>query len=118
MPENGYQLGIALGGGAARGFFHIGVLKALSDAGIVADCISGTSVGSLVASIYAAGVPLDELVKLSTGVQWGQDVFDMRQTFLNMALAFKDYTTFKSQKSPPGFFESSKIADFINRLIE
>ena len=116
--SDGYRLGIALGGGAARGFFHIGVLKALEEAGIVADCVSGTSVGSLVASIYAAAVPLDELVKLSAGVQWGQDVFDMRQTFLNIALSLKDYTTFKTQKSPPGLFESSKIADFINRLIE
>ena len=47
------KIGIALGGGAAKGLAHIGVLKALSDAGIECDVVSGTSIGALVGAAYA-----------------------------------------------------------------
>ena len=49
------RIGLALGGGAARGFAHIGVIKALEAQGIVADIITGTSAGSLVGALYAGG---------------------------------------------------------------
>ena len=48
-------IGLALGGGAARGFAHIGVIKALESQGIMADLVVGTSAGSLVGAMYAAG---------------------------------------------------------------
>ena len=48
-----FTLGLALGGGAARGLAHIGVLRALERAGIRPDLIMGTSIGSLVGSVYA-----------------------------------------------------------------
>lgn len=53
--EHHGRIGLALGGGAARGWSHIGVLQALSEAGIRPDVISGTSVGALVGAIYASG---------------------------------------------------------------
>jgi len=49
------KLGLALGGGAARGFAHIGVIQILEENGIKPDVVVGTSAGSLVASIYATG---------------------------------------------------------------
>jgi NTE family protein len=49
----GFTLGLALGGGAARGLAHIGVLRALERAGIRPDLITGTSIGALVGSVYA-----------------------------------------------------------------
>lgn len=49
------RIGLALGGGSARGFAHIGVLKSLDQAGIKADVIAGTSAGALVGAFYAAG---------------------------------------------------------------
>ena len=49
------KIGLALGGGAARGFAHIGVIKALEAQGIVPDVVVGTSAGSVVGSLYAAG---------------------------------------------------------------
>lgn len=49
------KIGLALGGGAARGWAHIGVLKALSKAGIKPDIIVGTSIGAVVGSCHAAG---------------------------------------------------------------
>ncbi|MGO4573926.1 patatin-like phospholipase family protein [Microvirga sp. 2TAF3] len=54
------KIGLALGGGAARGWSHIGVMRALSDAGIVPDVIAGCSIGAVVGGCYAAG-KLDEL---------------------------------------------------------
>ncbi|MFZ6772409.1 patatin-like phospholipase family protein [Undibacterium sp. SXout7W] len=49
------KIGLALGGGAARGFAHIGVIKALESQGIYPDIIVGTSAGSVVGAMYAAG---------------------------------------------------------------
>ncbi|GAI22077.1 unnamed protein product, partial [marine sediment metagenome] len=49
------KIGLALGGGAARGFAHIGVIKALEAQGITVDVVAGTSAGSLVGALYAAG---------------------------------------------------------------
>jgi NTE family protein len=54
------KIGIALGGGAARGWAHIGVLRALAQYGIVPDIIAGTSIGAVVGGCFAAG-RLDEL---------------------------------------------------------
>ncbi|MFA9275780.1 MAG: patatin-like phospholipase family protein [Candidatus Aquirickettsiella gammari] len=49
------KIGLALGGGAARGFAHIGVIKVLEAQGIVPDLVVGTSAGSVVGAMYAAG---------------------------------------------------------------
>ncbi len=54
------KVGIALGGGAARGWAHIGVLRALAQVGVVPDIIAGTSIGAVVGGCFAAG-RLDEL---------------------------------------------------------
>ena len=53
------KIGIALGGGGAKGVAHIGALKALCDAGIPIDFISGSSVGTLAGSFFAFGVPFE-----------------------------------------------------------
>ncbi len=55
------RIGLALGGGAARGFAHIGVLQVLEEQGIKPDVIVGTSAGSVVATLYAAGKTPTEL---------------------------------------------------------
>jgi NTE family protein len=59
-PRTRLRIGLALGGGAARGWSHIGVLRVLSEAGIVPDIIAGCSIGAVVGGCYAAG-KLDEL---------------------------------------------------------
>ncbi|KZL21246.1 NTE family protein RssA [Pseudovibrio axinellae] len=59
-PEITPGIGLALGGGAARGWAHIGVLKALSEAGIQLDFIAGTSIGAVVGGCYLCG-KLDQL---------------------------------------------------------
>ena len=58
------KVGIALGGGGAKGFAHIGVLDALGRAGIEFDMVAGTSIGALVGAVYASG-NLPELERIS-----------------------------------------------------
>jgi NTE family protein len=55
------RVGLALGGGAARGFAHLGVLRALEEAGVPIDAVAGTSVGAAIAASVAAGTPVDEI---------------------------------------------------------
>ncbi|WP_137921882.1 patatin-like phospholipase family protein [Hydrogenophaga sp. 2FB] len=55
------RLGLALGGGAARGFAHVGVIQVLEQNGIRPDFVAGTSVGSMVAAMYASGKTATEL---------------------------------------------------------
>ena len=59
------RIGLALGGGAARGFAHIGVIQVLEEAGIRPDLVVGTSAGSLVAALYAAGRSGTELARVA-----------------------------------------------------
>ncbi|MFH1428331.1 MAG: patatin-like phospholipase family protein [Candidatus Margulisiibacteriota bacterium] len=59
------KVGLALGGGAARGFAHVGVLKVLSKNNIPIDYISGTSAGSIVGALYAAKVPIATIEKVA-----------------------------------------------------
>jgi NTE family protein len=65
------RLGLALGGGAARGFAHIGVIQVLEENGIKVDLVAGTSAGSLVASLYASGKTGKELQALAEGMDEG-----------------------------------------------
>ena len=64
------RIGLALGGGGARGVAHIGVLRKLEELGIPVDCIAGTSMGSLVGGMYAAGGSIDQLEKIVTETDW------------------------------------------------
>jgi NTE family protein len=59
------RLGLALGGGAARGFAHVGVIQVLEEAGIRPDLVAGTSAGSLVAAIYASGKTGSQLQRVA-----------------------------------------------------
>ena len=65
------QIGLALGGGAARGFAHIGVIQVLEEAGIRPDLVIGTSAGSLVAALYASGKSGAELAALAQSMDSG-----------------------------------------------
>jgi len=59
--KKGLKIGLALGGGSARGLAHVGVILALEAYNIPIDIIAGTSIGSVVGSLYAAGASIDQL---------------------------------------------------------
>lgn len=68
VPARPLKLGLALGGGAARGFAHIGVIQVLEEAGLKPALVAGTSAGSLVAALYAAGRSGAELERVALGM--------------------------------------------------
>lgn len=95
------RIAIALGGGGARGFAHVGILEALNDAGIKIDIITGTSMGALVGAAYAAGqlqrfrleaekVRLQDIPRLlSPSWSWsgmfsGQNVIELLSSFIGV----------------------------------
>lgn len=63
------KIGLALGGGAARGFAHIGVIQVLEEAGIRPSLVVGTSAGSLVASLYASGLNGTQLRQMADSME-------------------------------------------------
>lgn len=63
------RLGLVLGGGGARGFGHLGVLKALSEWGVEVDIVAGTSVGSLVGALFCAGKTVDEIIEIAKNIK-------------------------------------------------
>lgn len=63
------RIGLALGGGAAKGFAHVGVIAVLEEAGIVPDYVVGTSAGSLVGALYASGMNAMQLQQTALRIE-------------------------------------------------
>ena len=93
------KLGLALGGGAARGFAHVGVIAVLEEAGLRPQLVVGTSAGSLVAALYASG---------KTSAQ-------LQQTSLNMEeVAITDWMLPIIGR---GMFRGDALARYVNELV-
>jgi NTE family protein len=71
QPARPPKVGLALGGGFARGIAHLGVLHALEQNGIPIDSIVGTSAGALAGVAFASGLPFDEVVRRAAGIKFG-----------------------------------------------
>ena len=91
------RVGIALGGGAAKGFAHIGVIKMLEANGITPVVVSGTSAGSVVGALYASGM----------------DAFEMQQQAFALDEAkIRDVSLFSG-----GVIKGQKLQDYVNELV-
>jgi NTE family protein len=88
------KIGLALSGGAARGFAHLGVMKALADNGIPIDFIAGTSAGSFAGAAFASGASVSEIIEMSRQISW------FRMTGFSY--------------SPKGLLSNAGIGTFIN----
>jgi NTE family protein len=66
MKSRKYNIGVVLSGGAARGFTHLGVLKALEEFGMKPDIISGVSAGAIAGALYADGYSPEEILAIYT----------------------------------------------------
>jgi len=69
-PANRLKVGLVLGGGGAKGAAHVGVLKAIEEAGIPIDYIAGTSIGSIVGGLYSCGYRSGDIEEMFLGQQW------------------------------------------------
>ena len=99
-PKRAPRIGLALGGGAARGFAHVGVIQVLEEAGIRPSFVAGTSAGSLVAAIYASG---------KSGVQLQQIAETMEE------VAITDWTLPIFSR---GMFRGEALARYVNKLVD
>ena len=77
------KIGLALGGGGAKGAAEVGVLKVLEEAGIHVDCIAGTSIGSIVGGLYAAGYSASELETMFQTQEWISLLTDRKASLSN-----------------------------------
>ena len=90
-----YKLGLALSGGGAKGFAHIGVFKLLEECGLMPDVIVGTSVGALMGALFADGYTADEIKELFSGRE------------------FSEFAQLQLPKS--GLFDSKRFRHFLRR---
>lgn len=70
QDTSSYKLGLALSGGGARGFAHLGILKAMEERNLTPDILSGTSVGALVAVFYADGYTASEILEIASNIKF------------------------------------------------
>lgn len=91
------KVGVALGGGFARGLAHIGVLKVLEEENIPVDFIAGTSVGSVIGAAYASGISAKELEEIAAIVR------------------FKDFSRWTLSRF--GLFSNDKMALFLRKVL-
>jgi NTE family protein len=101
------KVGLALSGGGARGFAHVGVLKVLVESGIPIDLIAGTSAGSIVGGAYAAGMSLDEIATMAAKIGWT----NMTRPSLSPlgALSNAPMSAFLAREFPVKRFEELKL---------
>jgi len=88
------KLGLALSGGAAKGFAHIGVLKVLEAEGLRPDFITGTSMGGIVGGLYAAGYSAEQLEDIALRSDWGailSDALPLREVAMEEKPFFKNH---------------------------
>jgi NTE family protein len=90
-------IALALGSGGSRGFAHVGVIKALEEAGIVADIVVGSSSGAVVAALYAAGHDARSLEEVAVGLE--------KDTLI-------DFTLFGN-----GWVAGEALQDFVNASV-
>jgi NTE family protein len=69
-PAHRPKIGVTLSGGGAKGLAHIGILKAIDSAGLNIDYITGTSMGSIIGSLYAIGYSGDSIEKITRAIDW------------------------------------------------
>lgn len=74
---NTFKVGLALSGGGAKGFAHIGVLKVLEESGVPIDIVTGTSMGAIVGGLYSIGYSTEMLEEIALTQEW-QALFDDR----------------------------------------
>lgn len=91
------RIGLALGGGFARGLAHVGILKVLEEEQIPVDIIAGTSVGSVIAAAYASGMSPKELEEIAALVR------------------FKDFSRWTFSRF--GLFSNDKMSVFLKKML-
>ncbi len=107
-PPLPQRVGLVLGGGAARGIAHVGVLQALEENGIYPAVIAGTSVGALVGGLYAAGVSSMRLATIVRDLSW-LDLVSVRLPTINWSDP--------ARTIPMGMVDLDKLIEWIDQVV-
>lgn len=112
------KVGLVLGSGGARGAAHIGVLRVLERENIPVDYLVGTSVGSLVAALYAGGVSVDEMNELILNGTL-KKLYKTKFSFFRAVVNFLDKIRNPISKKTryPGLYNDHKLCNFVNKTI-
>ncbi|MCU4154782.1 patatin-like phospholipase family protein [Carboxylicivirga sp. A043] len=118
------KIGLVLSGGGAKGLAHIGVLKVLEEAGIRPDYITGTSMGSIIGGLYAAGYSASELDSIVNSVDWAVMLSDQIPLSDVVPEEKADYNRFQLEfditkqglKLPPGMVHGQRISEMLSNL--
>jgi NTE family protein len=116
------KIGLALGGGFLRGTAHVGVLKVLEREGMKPDIVAGTSAGSIVAALYAAGWSVEDIEKMALSLK-PKNVYDGCSTLANLLLIMGDYLTGVLKikwpfRTPLGVMKGKRLECFLRRLLK
>ena len=126
IPKHKPQIALALSGGGARGLSQIGVLKALEEAGIKTDIVIGTSMGSIVGGMYAAGYRVEILDSIVRETDWGDlltlsNQSNRRDLFIDQKVT-EDRAIFSLRLEglnpilPTSFNDGQKLSNHLNIL--
>ncbi|SFD73210.1 patatin-like phospholipase family protein [Thermophagus xiamenensis] len=117
-------IGLVLSGGGAKGLAHIGVLKVLEEEGIIPDYIAGTSMGSIIGGLYAAGYSAHELDSIVNHVDWGRLLSDELPLTSISPHEKEDYNRYQAEftitskglEIPSGLIKGQQISALFSRL--
>jgi len=88
--KKGLKIGLALGGGSARGLAHVGVILALEAYNIPIDIIAGTSIGSVIGGLYASGATIEQLEEVALSIKKSKTLFMLDPVFPHSGLISGD----------------------------
>ncbi|MDZ7608767.1 MAG: patatin-like phospholipase family protein [Cyclobacteriaceae bacterium] len=118
------KVGLVLSGGGAKGLAHIGVLRAMENAGLTPDYITGTSMGSIVGGLYALGYSADEIEVIASQIDWDA-VLSNRIPLEEITIEEKEYygrylaeLPIEGWKPglPKGLIEGQQLSEILSRL--
>lgn len=116
-PSGRPKIGLALGGGGARGAAHVGVLKVLEKEGIKFDYIAGTSIGSVVGGLYAAGVPLSEMENAFETGKLMRNFMTVPLTFRIAVAPVMFVPRILGSKAYDGLYKGNKFRNYVSKTI-
>jgi NTE family protein len=96
------KIGVALGGGGARGLAHIGVLQVLEDLGVEIDAVSGCSMGAAIGAIYCSGTTLKEIESFINSLDW---------------LSFLLFSDFSLSRSRTGIINGRRVEEVLKKFL-
>jgi NTE family protein len=116
------KIGLALSGGGARGFAHIGMLKVIDEVGLPIDAISGTSIGAIIGGLYSMGYTAVEIESLFVNIDWNQ-LFDDKVSRSDLSVSQKRWAPYGNYSFiinkglipdlPSGFIPGERIDELL-----